>query len=240
MQALGSGKAIYYTIDRQPEIDSTLDSGELPDLSGDIEFKDVEFRYPSRKDVQILKKLNLVIPAGKTVGLVGSSGCGKSTTLQLLQRYYDPEAGQVLINGVDIKKCNLKYVRGNMGFVGQEPALFSGSILDNIRCFDDSISKEDVERAAMDSNAHNFILEFPDKYDTMVGEGGHSLSGGQKQRIAIARAILRNPKLLLLDEATSALDSESERVILLINLDCTRGIRQVTPAIYKNNYYDST
>jgi ATP-binding cassette subfamily B (MDR/TAP) protein 1 len=160
----------------------------------------------------------LDIPAGRTVALVGPSGCGKSTCIQLLERFYDPLHGRVLIDGHDLKELNVGWLRDQIGLVGQEPILFDTSIAENIkygarRGDMDSITQKDVERAAETANAHEFIRSLPDGYSTLVGERGAKLSGGQKQRIAIARAIIRNPKILLLDEATSSLDSQSEAVV---------------------------
>ena len=205
---------IYRIIERIPDIDSSSEEGKKPStLEGHIKFENVFFNYPSRKDVKILKGLTIEIPKGKTVALVGSSGCGKSTCIQLVQRFYDPLSGKVSIDGNDIKDLNIGWLRDRIGVVGQEPVLFDLSIKENIRLGNMSASDEDIERAVKQANAYNFIEKLPKKYDTMVGEGGTQLSGGQKQRIAIARALVRNPQILLLDEATSALDTESEKVV---------------------------
>lgn len=205
---------IYRIIERIPDIDSSSKEGKKPNsLEGDIKFENVFFNYPSRKDVKILKGLTIEIPRGKTVALVGSSGCGKSTCIQLVQRFYDPLSGKVSIDGNDVKDLNIGWLRDRIGVVGQEPVLFDLSIKENIRLGNMSASDEDIERAVKQANAYNFIEKLPKKYDTMVGEGGTQLSGGQKQRIAIARALVRNPQILLLDEATSALDTESEKVV---------------------------
>ncbi|CAI9777363.1 unnamed protein product [Fraxinus pennsylvanica] len=181
--------------------------------AGEVEFKHVEFAYPSRPESTILKDFNLKIPAGKTVALVGGSGSGKSTVVALLQRFYDPLGGEILLDGVEIDKLQLKWLRSQMGLVSQEPALFATSIKENILFGKEDASMEEVIEAAKASNAHNFISQLPQGYDTQVGERGVQMSGGQKQRIAIARAVIKAPKILLLDEATSALDSESERVV---------------------------
>ena len=180
---------------------------------GQISFKSVFFNYPARKDVKILSGLNLDIASGKTVALVGPSGCGKSTCIQLLQRFYDPHEGQVLVDGIDIKKLNVGWLRNNIGIVGQEPVLFDCSIKDNIKYGKQDASDDEIANACKEAHAFDFIQNLPEKFDTMVGVGGTQLSGGQKQRIAIARALIRNPKILLLDEATSALDNESEGII---------------------------
>jgi len=150
---------------------------------------------------------------GKTVALVGTSGCGKSTCIQLVQRFYDPIEGRVLIDGVDLKDLNVGWLRDNVGIVGQEPALFEMTIRENIRMGRPAASDAEIEEATRKSNAYNFIMALPEKFNTNVGERGASLSGGQKQRIAIARALVRNPTILLLDEATSALDNESESIV---------------------------
>jgi ATP-binding cassette subfamily B (MDR/TAP) protein 1 len=171
------------------------------------------FTYPTRSDVQVLNGLSLEIPAGKTVALVGQSGCGKSSTIQLIQRFYDPIDGKITLDGKDIKKLNVGWLRRQIGLVGQEPVLFTGSIAENIRHGKPDATLDEIINAAKASNAHEFIDLFPDKYDTQVGEKGAQMSGGQKQRIAIARAIIKNPSILLLDEATSALDSESEKIV---------------------------
>ncbi|CAO2617612.1 ATP-dependent translocase ABCB1 [Lemmus lemmus] len=167
----------------------------------------------SRLSWQILKGLNLKVQSGQTVALVGNSGCGKSTTVQLLQRLYDPTEGVVSIDGQDIRTINVRYLREIIGVVSQEPVLFATTIAENIRYGRENVSMDDIEKAVKEANAYDFIMKLPHKFDTLVGERGAQLSGGQKQRIAIARALVRNPKILLLDEATSALDTESEAVV---------------------------
>lgn len=152
------------------------------------------------------------------MALVGQSGCGKSTCIQLLQRFYDPVRGRITVDGYDVKDLNVRWWRKNIGVVGQEPVLFSLSIRDNIllgHLRSEEISSEEIEEAARQANAHDFITSLPRGYDTLVGERGAHLSGGQKQRIAIARALIRNPRILLFDEATSALDNQSEAVVQL-------------------------
>ena len=160
-----------------------------------------------------MEKFNLNVEVGKTFALVGPSGCGKSTVMQLLQRFYDPDGGEVLVGGRDVRSLNTKWLRQHIGVVSQEPVLFDTTIAKNIMYGKEDATEEQMIQAAKDANAHNFISELPDGYDTQVGEGGTQLSGGQKQRIAIARALISNPKILLLDEATSALDTESESVV---------------------------
>ncbi|KAG6454144.1 hypothetical protein O3G_MSEX008540 [Manduca sexta] len=208
--ARASGAAIFAVIDRSPAIDSLSTEGSKPELNGDLELKDVFFRYPAREDVQVLHGINLKINQNETVALVGPSGCGKSTVLQLLQRLYDPEQGTVKASGHDLRAMNVRHLRNHIAVVGQEPVLFAGSIKDNIRMSNPSCTDEEIIVAAKQAYCHDFIKKLPEGYDTMIGERGAQLSGGQKQRIAIARALVRRPKILLLDEATSALDSHSE------------------------------
>ncbi|KAI5443185.1 ABC transporter B family member 15 [Lathyrus oleraceus] len=212
--ASAAGERIMEVIKRVPKIDSENMEGEvLEKVLGEVEFNHVEFVYPSRPESVILNDFCLKVPSGKTVALVGGSGSGKSTVISLLQRFYDPIGGEILFDGVAIHKLQLKWLRSQMGLVSQEPALFATSIKENILFGREDATYEDVVDAAKASNAHNFISMLPQGYDTQVGERGIQMSGGQKQRIAIARAIIKKPRILLLDEATSALDSESERVV---------------------------
>ncbi|CAK1542634.1 unnamed protein product [Leptosia nina] len=208
--ARASAGSIFAVLDRKPTIDSLSTEGSRPELSGDLELKDVHFKYPARADVKVLNGLNLKINRNETVALVGSSGSGKSTVLQLLQRMYDPESGSVTASGHDLRDINVRHYRNHIAVVGQEPVLFAGSIKENIRLSNPSCTDEEIIIAAKQAYCHNFIKNLPDGYDTMIGERGAQLSGGQKQRIAIARALVRRPKILILDEATSALDSHSE------------------------------
>jgi len=186
---------------------------KLESVHGEVEFTDVTFNYPTRPDIQVLKGLTFSAKPKQTVALVGESGCGKSTTVSLLERLYLPSGGSIKLDGVPIEELEIGWLRSQIGLVSQEPILFATSIYENIRYGKPDATKEEVEAAAKMANAHNFIQSFPQGYDTPVGEKGVTLSGGQKQRIAIARALIRNPKVLLLDEATSALDSESEKVV---------------------------
>ncbi|KAL6006077.1 hypothetical protein ACLOJK_040122 [Asimina triloba] len=205
---------IFERIDRVPSIDGEDAKGLVLDqILGELQFEHVKFTYPSRPDSVILKDFDLSIAAGKTVAFVGSSGSGKSTAIALVQRFYDVDEGAVRIDGVDIKTLQLKWVRGKMGLVSQEHALFGTSIKENIMIGKPDATMDEVIAAAMTANAHNFIRQLPEGYETKVGERGARLSGGQRQRIAIARAIIKNPVILLLDEATSALDSESEKLV---------------------------
>uniref|UniRef100_A0A5F9DNH6 ATP binding cassette subfamily B member 1 n=1 Tax=Oryctolagus cuniculus TaxID=9986 RepID=A0A5F9DNH6_RABIT len=212
--ARGAAYEIFRIIDNKPSIDSYSEAGHKPDnIKGNLEFRNVHFSYPSRKEVKILKGLNLKVESGQTVALVGNSGCGKSTTVQLMQRLYDPTDGVVSIDGQDIRTMNVRYLREITGVVSQEPVLFATTIAENIRYGREDVTMDEIEKAVKEANAYNFIMKLPHKFDTLVGERGAQLSGGQKQRIAIARALVRNPKILLLDEATSALDTESEAVV---------------------------
>ncbi|CAI0628627.1 unnamed protein product, partial [Linum tenue] len=205
---------IFSRIDRVPEIDSEGTKGLVLDkIRGEIQFDRVSFTYPSRPDAAVLTDFNIRVDAGRTVALVGASGSGKSTAIALLQRFYDVTGGAVKVDGVDIRTQNLKWMRGQMGLVSQEHALFGTSIKENIMFGKLDASMNEVVAAATAANAHGFIRQLPEGYETKVGERGALLSGGQKQRIAIARAIIKNPVILLLDEATSALDSESEKVV---------------------------
>ncbi|KHG23986.1 ABC transporter B family member 15 [Gossypium arboreum] len=213
-EACSAAKRINEVIKRIPKIDLGNMEGEILDnVIGEIEFKQVEFAYPSRLENIIFKDFSLKIPAGKAVALVGSSGSGKSTVISLLQRFYDPIGGDIALDGVPINKLQLKWFRSQMGLVSQEPTLFATTIKENILFGKEDAEMDEIIEAAKASNAHNFISELPQGYDTQVGERGIQLSGGQKQRIAIARAIIKAPKILLLDEATSALDSESECIV---------------------------
>lgn len=213
-EAASAGERIMEVIKRVPKIDSeSMEGLTLENISGEVEFKRVEFAYPSRPESIIFQDFSLQVPAGKTVALVGGSGSGKSTAVALLQRFYDPLNGEILLDGVAIDKLQLKWLRSQMGLVSQEPALFATTIKENILFGKEDATIEEVIEASKASNAHNFISQLPQGYDTQVGERGVQMSGGQKQRIAIARAIIKKPRILLLDEATSALDSESERVV---------------------------
>nr|XP_046482263.1 ATP-dependent translocase ABCB1-like [Neodiprion pinetum] len=209
--AKAAGSKIFAVIERNSSINSLSNDGNKPmEINGQIVFKNVLFKYPSRPNVEVLKSLNLRINPGETVALVGGSGCGKSTCIQLLQRFYDPSEGQILLDGHDLKDLNVSWLRSNIGVVGQEPVLFGTTIAENIRYGKIDATDEEITAAAKKANAHDFIIKLHKGYDTLVGERGAQISGGQKQRIAIARAIVRNPKILLLDEATSALDTRSE------------------------------
>ncbi|XP_076012161.1 ATP-binding cassette sub-family B member 10, mitochondrial [Genypterus blacodes] len=217
MKGFGAGSRLWELLDRKPEF--PLNEGlvlHADQLKGQLEFCDVSFSYPTRKEALIFQNLNLLVPAGSVMAVVGASGSGKSTLVSLLLRLYDPEAGVITIDGYDIRDLNPYWLRGHIGTVSQEPVLFSCSIRENIAygaVETDCVSTEDIYRAARVANAYDFIQAFPKGFDTVVGEKGVLLSGGQKQRIAIARALLKNPKILLLDEATSALDADNEFLV---------------------------
>ncbi|KAG8058852.1 hypothetical protein GUJ93_ZPchr0002g25192 [Zizania palustris] len=216
--AFASGQTAAYkmfkTINRKPEIDACDTSGlVLENFAGDVEFKDVNFRYPARPEQLIFSSFSISIPSGITMALVGESGSGKSTVISLVERFYDPQSGEVLLDNVNIKLLNLSWIRQKIGLVSQEPILFTTTIRENIEYGKKGASDEEIRRAVVLANAAKFINNLPNGLDTMVGEHGTQLSGGQKQRIAIARAILKDPRILLLDEATSALDAESEHVV---------------------------
>ncbi|KAJ2743903.1 hypothetical protein GGI20_003379 [Coemansia sp. BCRC 34301] len=185
----------------------------LPGLQGHVRFMDVDFSYPSRPDTQVLRHFNLDIPAGKVTALCGMSGSGKSTVAALLERFYDPSAGEIWMDAVPLTHLDPSWHRAQIGFIPQDPALFSTSIRENLRLANPLASDSQIEEACRQANAHEFISAFPHGYETIVGERGTLLSGGQKQRISIARAILRDPRILILDEATSSLDAESERLV---------------------------
>jgi len=222
IKSSGAGEKVFALLDRVTPPPGTgscdvqvVDNDIVIDISHQfqVSVKDVYFAYPSRPDQQVLNGLNLDIPSGKTIALVGASGCGKSTIIALLQRLYDPTNGEVLINGANLRDLNIESHRRRIGIVTQDPILFSGTIKFNLIYGKPETNMENAITAAKLANAHDFIESFSDKYDTEVGERGVQLSGGQKQRIAIARAIISRPSLLLLDEATSSLDSEAEKLV---------------------------
>jgi ATP-binding cassette subfamily B (MDR/TAP) protein 1 len=227
VQAFGAATAaatkVFNTIERKSPIDPETDDGDIPEgLVGDIEFRDLKHIYPSRPDTTVITDFNLKVPAGKMIALVGASGSGKSTVVGLLERFYLPMEGQVFLDGKDITTINLRWLRQHMAIVSQEPVLFSVTIWESIAHglvnteyanASEEKKTEMIENAARIANAHDFISELPEKYQTKVGERGGLLSGGQKQRIAIARAIVSDPKILLLDEATAALDTKSESAV---------------------------
>ncbi|XP_068196806.1 mitochondrial potassium channel ATP-binding subunit [Antennarius striatus] len=225
VRGLSSGARVFEYLALKPTI-SLSGGGRIPyhSLMGRVDFLDISFRYPTRPGHQVLKKFNLTLPPCKTVAIVGESGGGKSTVASLLERFYDPTSGVIMVDGLDIRTLDLSWLRGQViGFINQEPVLFGSSIMENIRFGKPEATDAEVINAAMQANAHRFITGFPDGYNTVVGERGVTLSGGQKQRIAIARALIKNPTILVLDEATSALDAESEWVVQEALDRATRG-----------------
>ena len=212
-RAAGATERLMELLATVPEITAPAAPRPLPAPRGEVTFDGVSFRYPTRPDSRALDGFTIAVRPGETVALVGPSGAGKTTVFQLLLRFYDPEAGSVRFDGVDLREADPAAVRARMGLVPQEPAIFSGSVLENIRYGRPDAGDAEVAAAAEAAAALGFIEELPERMQTELGERGIRLSGGQRQRIAIARAILRDPALLLLDEATSSLDAESERLV---------------------------
>merc|ERR1712070_193714 len=205
----------WEVMDRKSAIDYTSTEGAKPNGPGAISLQGVEFAYPRRPDANVCKGLTVELEAGKTVAFVGQSGSGKSTVVQLIERFYDPAKGTVSIDGVSLSEMNVNALRSMISMVGQEPVLFNGSVTDNIRYGKPGATDEEVQTAAKAANVHDDIMGFPDGYNTDCGQSQNSqLSGGQKQRIAIARALIKKDlKILLLDEATSALDNKNEETV---------------------------
>ncbi len=212
MKASGASQRIFALLDRAPDLERTGE-GRLETVAGHVRFEGVGFRYPSRPEVQVLRGLDLEIRPGEVVALVGPSGAGKSTVAGLLGRLYDPDEGVVRVDGRDLRELAPRPLRSHIGVVSQEPVLFAATIAENIRYGRPEGTDEEVRAAARAANAEGFVSDFPEGFDTLVGERGVRLSGGQKQRIAIARALLKDPAILVLDEATSALDAESEHLV---------------------------
>ncbi|MDI9584615.1 MAG: ABC transporter ATP-binding protein [Acidobacteriota bacterium] len=210
-RALTAGERVFEVIDSEPESYDSPDAVPLPDLKGEVEFRKVVFGY--KKHLPVLRNVDLHVKPGEMIGLVGHSGAGKSTMINLICRFYDADEGEILIDGMDIRKVKLHDLRHQIGIVPQESFLFSGTIAENIAYAKPDATREDIVRAARAANAHDFIRKRPDGYDSEVGERGSRLSGGEKQRIAIARAILHDPKILILDEATASVDTETEQQI---------------------------
>jgi ABC-type multidrug transport system fused ATPase/permease subunit len=213
VSAIGGTERLKEILHKTPEVNVEAERNPLPPIKADISFDEVEFSYPSRPDIKVLKKVSFHIGAGQKIAFVGSSGVGKSTIAQLLLRFYDIQGGSVTISGKNIYDYEITDYRRYFGIVPQEVLLFGGTIRENILYGKPDATMDEVESAAKKSNSLEFINSFPERFETIVGERGIKLSGGQKQRIAIARAILRNPSILILDEATSALDAESEKVV---------------------------
>jgi len=214
VSAIGATERIQEILDTPSELE-VLKSDSFTDMKikGDVKYDNITFAYPTRKDMTILKGINIDIKAGQKIALVGQSGGGKSTIVQLLMKFYNPDSGSILVDGNNINTYDLTQFRKNIGIVPQEVILFGGTIRENIAYGKPNASEKDINLAAQQSNSLEFITSFPQGMDTIVGERGIKLSGGQRQRIAIARAILKNPKILILDEATSSLDAESEKLV---------------------------
>lgn len=212
-KSIGASENLMDILDENPETINEIHTSKERSVSGTVHFQNVSFSYPTRKDVVVLKNISFTAEKGEQVALVGPSGAGKSTITGLLFRFYQPESGEILIDGKDIASYNLTELRSNMAIVPQEVLLFGGTIRENIEYGKPGASEHEIKKAAEQANALEFINSFPEKLETIVGDRGIQLSGGQRQRIAIARAILKDPAILILDEATSSLDSESERLV---------------------------
>ena len=212
-KAIGSTERIFELLEETPELINSDKKIAIEKIKGEVSFKNVAFSYPSRPEIQVLKKVNFNATFGQKIAVVGPSGAGKSTIASLLLRFYEIESGQILIDNKNISDYDLETLRGNMSIVPQDVILFGGTIKENIAYGKPNATIDEIENAAKQANALNFIDSFPEKLETLVGERGIKLSGGQRQRIAIARALLKNPSILILDEATSSLDSESEKLV---------------------------
>jgi ATP-binding cassette subfamily B protein len=212
MRAVGASQRVFELLDQRSGLEAT-GGAEVGAVDGRLRFEQVEFAYPTRPDMPVLRGLDLELEPGRVTALVGPSGAGKSTVASLIPRFYDPHDGRITLDDRDLRELEPHSLRRVIGAVMQEPALFDGTIADNIRYGRETASDEEVRAAAVAANAASFVEEFPDGFETLVGERGVRLSGGQKQRIAIARAVLKDPRVLILDEATSALDAESEHLV---------------------------
>lgn len=210
-KALAAAQRVFMIIDMPEEIAESRDAKQLPEVSGKVEFQNVSFAYNDKGNV--ITDLSFSVKPGEVIAIVGPSGAGKSTIANLLPRFYDVNKGDIKIDGHSVREVTLDSLREQVGIVPQETMLFNGSVYNNILYGRLDATKEEIEAAAKAANAHDFIMQLTDGYETKLGDRGVNLSGGQRQRIAIARAILKNPRILILDEATSALDTESERVV---------------------------
>jgi ABC-type multidrug transport system fused ATPase/permease subunit len=215
-KAIGASERVLEIMDEESEVETDvklIKNQDFSKITGDIYFKDVKFSYPTRPDIQVLNGLNIQIKSGQKIALVGHSGAGKSTIVQLLSRYYQLQNGSISINQKNLTEYDLTHLRQNIGVVPQEVILFGGTIRENIAYGKPNAKEDEIILAAQKANAWEFIKTFPEGLDTLVGERGVKLSGGQRQRVAIARAILKDPSILILDEATSSLDADSERLV---------------------------
>ena len=212
-RAIASGKRVCEVLDEKIDINDTNSSAELEISRGDIEFRNVSFRYYKNSEEAVLDNIDLTIKAGSTVGIIGSTGCGKTTLVSMIPRLYDTDEGEVLIDGKNVREYSLTHLRNGIGMVLQKNLLFSGTIGYNLRWGDEDASDGDIIRAASHSAAHKFVSTFAEGYDTVLDKGGMNLSGGQKQRLCIARALLKKPKILILDDSTSAVDTATEAQI---------------------------
>ena len=210
-QGLAAGERIFSILDARSQIEDKPDARTLDLFRDSIEFRHVSFAYTSSHEV--LHDISFTVRKGETVALVGPSGGGKSTISELIPRFYDPRQGEILIDGVSLRDYTQESIRAHMGIVSQDTILFNDTIRNNIAMGRTDVTDEQIEAAARVANAHDFIMECPEGYNTNIGDRGSKLSGGQRQRISIARAVLRNPEILILDEATSALDTESEKLV---------------------------
>lgn len=212
-RAMASGKRIAEVLDEKIDIADPENPVEVRVECGDIEFKNVSFRYYKNSDEPVLDNINLKINAGETIGIIGSTGCGKTTLVSMIARLYDADEGEILVDGVNVRDYELFHLREGVGMVLQKNTLFSGSIRDNLRWGDDEASEEEIRAAAASAQADGFVTEFTKGYDTDLGQGGSNVSGGQKQRLCIARALLKKPKIIILDDSTSAVDTATEAKI---------------------------
>ncbi len=213
-RAMASAKRIRDVINEAPDIsDENATQKELPVLRGEVEFRGVSFRYYKNSEEYVLNNIDLHIPAGSTLGIIGSTGCGKTTLVSMINRLYDPDEGDVYVDGVNVRDYSLEHLREGVGVVLQKNTLFSGTISDNLRWGNEDATDEEIRQAAAWAQADKFVMSFPDGYDTVIEQGGNNVSGGQKQRLCIARALLKRPKVLILDDSTSAVDTATERMI---------------------------
>ena len=209
-RALASGRRIAEVLDEKIDISDAENPTGKQVTKGSIEFKNVSFRYYKNSDGKVLDDINLTIGAGETVGIIGSTGCGKTTLVSLIARLYDTDEGQVLVDGINVRDYSLHDLREGVGMVLQKNTLFSGSIADNLRWGNHEATMEEIRAAADSAQADGFVMDFTDGYDSNLGQGGTNVSGGQKQRLCIARALLKKPKILILDDSTSAVDTATE------------------------------